>query len=87
MGAQRTDVLWLIMRETFVLLAVGAAIGVPGALAAGRLIRSLLFGLSPSDPLTIACAILVLFAAGALAGFLPARRAASIEPTMALRSE
>jgi predicted permease len=87
LGAQKSDVLWLIMRETLVLLAAGAVIGVPAALAAARLIKSLLFGLDPWDPLTIACATVVLFAAGALAGFLPARRAASIEPTQALRSE
>jgi predicted permease len=87
LGAQKSDVLWLVMRETLVLLAAGAAMGVPAALAAARLIKSLLFGLDPSDPLTIACATVVLFAAGALAGFLPARRAASVEPTLALRSE
>jgi predicted permease len=87
LGAQKGDVLWLIMRETLVLLAAGAAIGVPAALAAARLIKSLLFALDPSDPLTIACATVVLFAAGALAGFLPARRASSVEPALALRSD
>jgi predicted permease len=87
LGAQKRDVLWLILRETLVLLAAGAAVGIPAALAAARLVRSLLFGLQPSDPLTVACATAVLFAAGALAGFLPARRAASVEPTLALRSE
>jgi ABC-type antimicrobial peptide transport system permease subunit len=87
LGAQKSDVLWLVMRETLVLLAAGAAIGVPAALAAARLIKSLLFGLDPWDPPTIACATMVLFAAGALAGFLPAHRAASVEPTQALRSE
>ena len=87
LGAARRDVLWLIMRETFVLVAAGAIVGVPAALAAARLIKSLLFGLDPSDPPTVACATLVLVAAGALAGFLPARRAASVEPARALRSE
>jgi predicted permease len=87
LGAQRSDVLWLIMRETVVLLAAGATIGVPAALAAARLVKNLLFGLTPSDPLTITCATVVLFAAGALAGFLPAQRAASVEPTLALRSD
>jgi predicted permease len=87
LGAQKRDVLWLILRETLVLLAAGAAVGIPAALAAARLVKSLLFGLQPSDPLTVACATAVLFAAGALAGFLPARRAASVEPTLALRSE
>ncbi len=75
------------MLETLVLLIAGAAVGIPAALAAARLIKSLLFAVGPSDPLTIACATLVLFAAGALAGFLPAWRAASVEPTLALRSE
>jgi len=87
LGAKKADVLWLIMRETIGLLAVGALIGVPAALAAARLIKTLLFGLGPSDPLTIAGATFTLVAAGALAGFLPARRAASVEPTIALRSE
>jgi predicted permease len=87
LGAQRRDVLWLILRETLVLLTAGAVIGLPVALVATRLIKSRLFGLGPSDPLTIACANITLFAAGAVAGFLPARRAASTEPTFALRSE
>ncbi|MGJ5820248.1 ADOP family duplicated permease [Paludibaculum fermentans] len=87
LGAQRSDVLWLIMKETLFLLAAGAAIGVPSALAAARLLRSLLFGLAPSDPLTLACAVTVLFAAGALAGIFPALRAMSVEPTVALRAE
>ena len=87
LGAQRCDVLWLIMRETLVMLAAGATVGLPAALAAARLIKSQLFGLDPSDPSTVACAAVVLFGAGALAGFLPAWRAASVEPTLALRSE
>jgi predicted permease len=87
LGAQRGDVLWLIMRETLVLLAAGAIIGVPAALAAARLVKSLLFGLTPFDPTTIACATAVLLVAGALAGFLPARRAASVDPALALRGE
>lgn len=87
LGAQRGDVLWLIMRETLVILAAGTLLGVPAALAATRLIKSVLFGLEPSDPLTIGCALATLFAAGALAGFLPARRAAAVEPVVALRNE
>lgn len=87
LGAQRRDVVCLILRETLVLLAAGAAVGVPAALAATRLLRGLLFAVNPWDPLSIACATVILFAAGALAGFLPARRAASIEPTLALRAD
>ena len=87
LGAQPRDVLWLILRETLTLLAAGAVVGLPAALAAARLIKSMLFGLGPSDPLTIVGAPLVMFAAGMLAGFLPARRAASLQPTLALRTE
>ncbi|HUI53751.1 MAG TPA: ABC transporter permease [Bryobacteraceae bacterium] len=87
LGAQKGDVLWLVMRETLVLLAAGALLGVPAGLTAARLIKSLLFGLDPADPVTVGGAMLVLFGAGTLAGFLPARRAAAVEPTAALRSE
>ncbi|HUJ23251.1 MAG TPA: ABC transporter permease [Bryobacteraceae bacterium] len=87
LGAQRADVLWLILRETLWLLVTGALLGLPAALAGARLIRSLLYAVGPADPMTIACAILTLGAAGALAGFLPARRAAGIQPMTALRSE
>ncbi len=86
-GAQKGDVLWLVMRETFVLLLAGAAIGLPSALLAARLVKTQLFALVPSDPVTIAVSSVVLFAAGALAGYIPARRAASVEPMWALRSE
>jgi putative ABC transport system permease protein len=75
------------MRETLVLLAAGAAAGVPAAIASARLIKTMLFALDALDPLTITIATLVLFAAGALAGFLPARRAASLDPTLALRAD
>lgn len=87
LGVQRSDVLWLIMRETLVLLAAGAVIGVPAALATARLVKTLLFGLDPWDLLTITCAMIAPFAAGAFASFLPARRAASAEPTLALRCD
>jgi predicted permease len=87
LGARKSDVLWLIMRETLVLLAIGTAVGVPAALAAARLIKSQLFALSSSDPLTITCAIVAVFVAGALAAFLPAQRATSVEPMLALLSD
>jgi predicted permease len=87
LGAQRADVLWLVMRETLLVLAVGGALGLPAAVAAAQLLRSLLFGLGPSDPRAIICAAATLAAAGALAGFLPARRAASLSPMDALRHE
>jgi predicted permease len=87
LGAQRRDVLWLIMRETIVLLVIGTAVGVPAALAAARLIRSQLFALDSSDPLTFTCAIVAVFAAGVLAAFLPAWRATSVAPMLALQSD
>jgi predicted permease len=87
LGARQSAVLWLTLRETLILLALGVAIGVPTALAGARLVRSQLFALSPSDPLTIGCAAAAVLAAGALAAFLPARRAVSAEPMLALQSE
>ena len=87
LGAQRRDVLWMFMRETLLVVATGAAIGLPAAIAAAYALRSLLFGLEPSDPATIIGAIVTLAGAGALAGFLPARRAASLLPMDALRHE
>jgi predicted permease len=87
LGAQRSDVLWMVMRETLLVLAAGAAIGLPAAVAAARVLRSLLFALGPSDPATIVWATATLVGAGALAGFLPARRAASLSPMDALRHE
>ena len=87
LGAQRGGVLWMIMRETLLVLAAGAALGLLAAVAAAQVLRSLLFGLGPSDPPTIVLAAAALAAAGALAGFLPARRAASLSPMDALRHE
>jgi predicted permease len=87
LGANRSMVIALVMRRALVLVAVGLAIGIPVALLGGRLMRSQLFGVRTYDPLTLAGAVLVLAAAAALAGFIPARRAASIEPMNALRQE
>jgi ABC-type antimicrobial peptide transport system permease subunit len=66
---------------------LGSAIGLAAALATTRLIAGMLFGLSPADPLTIALATLLLLAVAALAGWLPARRAARVDPLVALRRE
>ncbi|MGB2654154.1 MAG: ABC transporter permease, partial [Candidatus Acidiferrum sp.] len=85
-GAQRQNVLWLVLRETLTLALLGIAIGIPSALAASRLIASMLFGLSPSDLPTIAAVSLLLLLVALLAGYLPARRASSIDPIVALRT-
>jgi predicted permease len=87
LGARTRDVMGMVMRESMVLVAAGVAIGVAAALAASRLIASLLFGLTPNDPLAMAGAITVMLAVSALAGYLPARRATKVDPMVALRCE
>ena len=87
LGATRGDVSWLVLRETLTVIALGVAIGVPAALAASRFISRLLFGLAPTDPVTIVMAVVVLAIVATLAGYLPARRAARIDPLVALRHE
>ena len=87
LGAERRRIVWMVLRETLVLVLIGLAIGVPTALGATRLIASQLFGLSAADPLTLLVAALLLFCVAALAGFLPARRASKVNPLIALRYE
>jgi predicted permease len=87
LGATRSGVLWMALRETVLLVIVGIAIGVPAALAAGRLISTLLFGVSTSDPLTVGGAIALMIAVAISAGFVPARRASKVDPMVALRYE
>ena len=87
LGATRANVVGIVMREAAVMVAAGLGAGVPLALALAELIRSQLFGLDPRDPLTVLGAALVLTAAGGFAGFLPAFRASSVNPTTALRQE
>jgi ABC-type antimicrobial peptide transport system permease subunit len=87
LGAQPGDVLWQVMRETLALVSIGVVTGLPAALAATRLIPIPLFELTASDPLTIAMAMALLIVVAGLAGYLPARRAARVDPLVALRSE
>jgi ABC-type antimicrobial peptide transport system permease subunit len=87
LGARAGHVTSLVMRETLTLVLAGTAIGLGAALAGFRLIGSMLFGLTPTDPLTITFAVLLMIAAAALAGYLPARRAARVDPMIALRYE
>jgi ABC-type antimicrobial peptide transport system permease subunit len=87
LGAQQGTVRWMILRETLTLTLFGIAIGIPSGLAATRLIASMLFGLSPNDLSTIVAACLLLLAVAFFAGYLPARRASSIDPMLALRTE
>jgi len=87
LGADSSGVLWMVMRESLTLAALGVAIGIPVSLAAARLIESVLYGLKTTDPATIALAALVMIAVAALAAYLPARRAAKVDPMVALRYE
>jgi len=87
LGAQRGRVVRMVLRDVVVLAVVSLAISVPLALATSKLVKSFLFGVKPSDPVSLALAASTLFAAALLAGYLPARRASRIDPMAALRHE
>jgi len=87
LGARAWDVVLLVMRETLLLVFIGVVIGLGSALAATRLIASMLYGLAPNDLVTITFAISLMIAVAALAGVLPARRATRVDPMVALRYE
>ena len=87
LGAERSRVLWLVLREVAIMAAIGIFIGVSGALWLTRPVQSQLFGLSPNDPATIAGAAALLAVIALVAGYVPARRATTIDPMVALRAE
>jgi ABC-type antimicrobial peptide transport system permease subunit len=87
LGAKTSHVIGMILGEVITLIAIGGVAGIGAAWAATRLVRSFLFGLAPIDPVSFGGAALLLVVAGALAGYLPARRAAMIDPVIALRYE
>jgi predicted permease len=87
MGALRTDVVWLVMREVLVVAGAGIAVALPVTFAVTRLLSSQLYGVAPHDPATIAAATLGLAGMAALAGYVPARRATRVDPVTALRDE
>ena len=87
LGARGRSVLWLVLREALVLVVIGLVVGLIAALAVTKTAESLLYELKPNDPLTIALATLFLAAVAVLAGYLPARRAARVDPIVALREE
>ena len=87
LGAQRGNVLWHVLRESLLLIAAGTAAGLAVSFAAGRLLANMLFEVSPIDPAPLAAATLILGAAGTIAGYLPARRAARTNPMESLRYE
>jgi ABC-type antimicrobial peptide transport system permease subunit len=87
LGAQQSDILWMVQRETLRLVIVGVVIGVPTGILASRLISDTLFDLKPSDPGTIAAVSLLMTGVALLAGYLPARKASRLDPNQALRNQ
>ena len=87
LGARRPAILLMVLRSGIALTLIGAAIGLAGALALTRWMSSMLFGVSPSDPLTYAVVLFVALGAALLACSVPARRATRVDPLVALRYE
>jgi predicted permease len=87
LGAQSNTVLWMVLRESLILLGIGLALGLPLTLASTRVIRDQLFGLSATDPVILIAAIAVVAAMTLIAAWLPARRAAKVDPMVALRCD
>ena len=87
LGAQRGDVLRMVLLEAILLVGAGLIIGIATSFAGAQLLRSLLFGVAPRDPITLASVSAVLLLTGLFAAWWPARRAASTDPMEALRVE
>ena len=87
LGAPKGSILWLVLRESLMLLAVGVVVGVPAGLAATRAIRAGLYGVSASDPLTFVGAVLLIAVVLLAGSYIPAWRATRIDPMVALRCE
>ncbi|HTP89321.1 MAG TPA: ABC transporter permease [Bryobacteraceae bacterium] len=87
LGAQRGNVVWLVMKEVVAMIAIGFGLGLPAAWFSSKLVASLLYGIQPDDPLSIAAAMVVLAMVAILAGYIPAARASRVDPLRALRYE
>jgi ABC-type antimicrobial peptide transport system permease subunit len=87
LGATRLTAVWLVLRDALVMAGIGVAIALPCVFALGRLVESQLYGIKPMDPATIVMATLILSSAALGSAFLPARRAAAVNPSDALRLE
>lgn len=87
LGAARGQVRWMVMRQSLLLVATGLVLGLPAAAASSKVVESVLFGLSPRDPVVFTAAAIVMVAVSLVAAYVPARRASRIDPLVALRSE
>ena len=87
LGAKRSNVVWLVMRDVLVLVVIGLAIGVPGAISLERLASGMFYGLAAVDAVTIAAAVSILALVAGVAAYLPARKASLVDPMTALRYE
>jgi predicted permease len=87
LGARSGAVVWLVLRETLLMVGLGIGLGIPAALLLGRTVGTLIYGLKPSDPTTVCGSVVILGAVAVLAGYLPAKRASKVDPMVALRYE
>lgn len=87
LGAKRQDILWMVVREVCIMLAIGSLGGIAGGIAATRLFQSILYGVGAADPISVAVALAALAAASLIAAVVPARRAVRVDPMVALRCE
>ncbi|HYU98010.1 MAG TPA: ABC transporter permease [Pyrinomonadaceae bacterium] len=87
LGAERRNIIWMVLKESLLLVAIGLAVGIPAAWGAAHLIASQLFGVNPADPITLLTAVVSLTLVAASAGYLPARKASRVNPLIALRYE
>jgi predicted permease len=87
LGARRAEVVRMVMRDGFMLTGIGVALGIPAALAASSVLQTMLFGVSSADPIVLTASTVFFLALGLAAGIIPARRAAGVDPSIALRAD
>jgi macrolide transport system ATP-binding/permease protein len=87
LGAERGAVRWIVMRDALILVGAGVMLGIPAALAGTRVLKSVLFELTSTDPISFVLASVTIVGVGMLSAYLPARRASRVDPIVALRAE